>query len=199
MRGYSDEEIFAAVRTTEGFKGFPGTPEKPEFADVWIRAKGANLLDMFRCKVFTYKCFGEGITPEFQMKCTGTSVPGKFGLLYFAQWNSKGCAVLKSNVFVYGSHVPGLHKKKQAYIQAYDERFVGFPYTRDNDKDLEAEEFGTVYTDRIGANCHRAGWFSQVVWNWSVGCLVRNKESEFLAWLKLLNGRRLSTVILKEF
>lgn len=198
MRGFTDNEILGKVTKAENYKGFPGSITTPEFLDVWIRDNSPNPTDKFQDKVFTYECYGNDKTPVFKMRCTGTSQTGKYGLLNFLKWNKKGVAVLKTNYIVYHSHVFGLHKGKAAYIQAHDNRFVPFPYYRDNNKNLKAEEIGQIYWDRIGANCHRASWLSLFIGLWSIACLVRNNLNEFLAWLKLLNKRPLSVVIFNE-
>lgn len=183
---YSDKQLTERVASLDTFKGWPDG-----ILDVWVRAKGGKP-DRFNDKVYTFDCTsGE---PKFVMVCTGTSVAGSFGLLKFKTYNPLGCAVLCANQIVYGSHVYGMHKGKPAYRQN-----KGIPYTRDNDRDLQAENYGKVYNDIIFANCHRAGWFSQVIYNWSVACLVRNRLTEFLNWLKFMNKRPLSIAILSEF
>ncbi len=182
LRQYRDEEIIHRVETTA--KGFHGWDDG--WYDIWIRDKRSTAnYDKFCDKVYTYHVV-DGV-PKFITVCTGTSTAGSFGLLRFATYNSKGCAVLDGDTIVYGSHAFGYHKhivnsQHEAYVEV-----KGFPYHRDNDKDKLAEDnLGPEYTDLIGANCHRAGWFSSIILNWSVACLVRNRLSEFLKWLGIL-------------
>jgi hypothetical protein len=190
VRSYTDRELLERVKSLPSFKGFPDHP-----LDIWVRS-AEDEFDKFDDKVYTFDCFGAEREPKFRMVASGTTNAGSAGLLGFRAYNPKGCAVLKSDVIVYRSHIPGLHKGKPAYIQSFK---VGYPYHRDGNLNRRAEEIGAVYYDRIGANCHRAGKFSVNIVNWSVGCLVRNDERQFLRWLDFMSGRPLSVVILSEF
>lgn len=188
---YTDDQLLNRVAALPTFKGFP----KEGVLDIWVRSK-ADPVDKFDDKVYSFDCdkLDANKLPTFKMVCTGTSHAGSFGLLNFHVYNPMGCAVLCADTIVYYSHAPGFHKGKPAYRQ-----IRGFPHTRDSDRDLKAENYGKIYNDVIGANCHRAGWFSTVIYNWSVACLVRNQLTQFLAWLKFMNRRKLSVAILNEF
>jgi len=188
VRSYTDKELLDRVKSLPSFKGFP----KEGALDIWVRSS-EDAFNLFDDKVYTFECHKDK-EPTFKMVCTGTSNAGQFGLKHFDKYNSKGCAVLKSDLLMYNSHKQGLHKGKLAYVQA-----KGFPYYRDNDRDNSAEEIGKEYSDIIGANCHRAGAKSTVINDWSTACLVRNVEVEFIKWLNFMKGRNLSVVILKEF
>lgn len=189
VRSYTDKELLAKVKTLPSFKGWPETG----VLDIWVRSNedGFNVFDD---KVYSFNCFGATKDPEFKMVCTGTTNAGQFGLKHFEKYNSKGCAVLKADILMYNCHVAGLHKGKDAYVQA-----KGFPYFRDNDRDDKAEQIGQEYNDIIGANCHRAGAASTVINDWSTACLVRNVLKEFLKWYEFMAKRKLSIVILTEF
>lgn len=188
MRAYSDKQILARVQHLPSWQGF-----KPGVLDVWVRSK-ADEFNRFDDKVFTYEC-GLGLTPKFIMACTGTTNAGAEGLKHFDKYNREGCAVLASDTIVYNSHAYGLHKGKYpAYRQVRE-----FPYYRDGDKDNKAEEIGKLHNDIIGANCHKAGWYSTYIGGWSVACLVRNQQAQFDKWMKFLNKRPLTVAILKEF
>lgn len=190
VKAYTDSEILNRVVGLGNFFAFPSNP-----LDVWIRS-AEDGYDQFDDKVYTFDCFGAGKIPKFVMVCSGTSNAGSYGLLNFRKYNSKGCAVLKSDEIVYNSHVHGLHKGKEAYVES---RSNPFPYYRDSNGDRKANESGQIYYDWIAANCHRAGFFSSVIYNWSVACLVRNRLSEFMAWLSFMNRRPLTVAILKEW
>jgi hypothetical protein len=193
IKSYTDKELLERVKTLPTFKGFPNG-----VLDIWVRSN-EDEFDRFDDKVYTFLCHGDEREPEFIMVCTGTTNAGSFGLKQFKTYNPKGCAVLKSDIIVYNSHVYGLHKGKPAYIQSFT---VPFPYYRDGNMNNRCDEVGEVYTDRIGANCHRAGVFSTVISNWSVACLVRNQLSQFGNWLDFMIKRgkpNLSVCILKEF
>lgn len=133
------------------------------------------------------------------MACTGTTNAGSFGLMHFRSYNPDGCAVLDGDTIVYGSHRYGLHKgRTPAYVQSR-----GFPYHRDRDRDRKAEDDqGPQLNEVIGANCHPAGWFSTIIANWSVACLVRNQRAQYNKWLNYLRSRGkppLNVCILKEW
>lgn len=182
----TDTQILSAVRLAEGFKGFPNG-----ILDVWIRSD-EDSYNKFDDKVYTFDCTGGEI--KFVMVCTGTSNAGAEGLKHFDKYNREGCAILKSNIIVYDSHAYGLHKGKYpAYRQAKD-----FPYYRDGDKDNRAEEIGVIHHGIIGANCHKAGWFSTEIGGWSVACLVRNQQAQFDSWMRFMNRRPLTVCILQE-
>jgi hypothetical protein len=189
MRSFRDEEVLYRVEQLPTFKGWIDG-----IYDIWIRSK-KDEYDRFDDKVFTY--IVEDGVPKFVMACTGTSNAGSFGLMNFKLWNNRGCAVLKSDVIVYGSHAYGLHKGKPAYRQVKN-----FPYFRDGDRDRKAEEIGPEFSEPIGANCHRAGTMSVFINNWSVACLVRNQLAQFQRWLGYLISKgkpRLNVAILKEW
>lgn len=189
VRAYKDEDLIQRVESLPSFKGW-----KKGVFDIWVRSN-EDIFDRFDDKVYTFECEEDGKQPRFIMVCTGTSNAGAQGLKQFDKYNSLGCAILKADVLVYNSHTFGKHRGKyDAYRQA-----KGFPYFRDNDKDERSEEIGKEYSDIIGANCHKAGVKSTIVGGWSLACLVRNVEADFNRWLKFMNKRPLSVVILTEF
>ncbi|HEX6126397.1 MAG TPA: glycoside hydrolase family 19 protein, partial [Pyrinomonadaceae bacterium] len=170
------------------FKGFPNGP-----LDVWIRS-AADEFDSFDDKAFTYECYGDAKPPKFIMARNGTTNAGSYGLKHFDDYNHRGCAVLKSDVIVYDSHVYGKHKGKPGYRQAKP-----FPYFRDNNRNTRAEEIGDENTDIIYANVHRAGIDSTVIKNWSTACLVTANLAKFEQWMEFMNKRPLTVCILKEW
>lgn len=187
---YTDEDLIERVEShADNFSGW-----HKGMYDIWVRSK-EDIPDAFNDKVYTFKSNGKD-KPTFLKVCTGTSHAGTYGLLKFWKWNPKGCAVLKANHIEYNCHRYGWHKGYRAYRQVKP-----FPYFRDNDKDLKAEEIGKIYNDIILANSHRAKkWgISWVIYNWSVACLVRNKSKEWFEWLEIMNKQPLSVAILKEF
>jgi hypothetical protein len=186
VRAYKDSELIEKIKSLPSFKGWPKGP-----LDVWVRSKSDDY-DKFDDKCYSFDCSSG--TPRFVMVCSGTTNAGSAGLKNFKVYNPKGCAVLKTGVIVYDSHVQGLHKGKPAYVQNKP-----FPYYRDNNGNEKAEEIGVEYNNIIGANCHPAGSFSTIINNWSLACLVRNVKTQFDTWFKYMNKRPLTTVILKEF
>lgn len=189
VRKYTDLELIERVESLESFKGW-----KKGIFDIWVRSS-EDIFDRFDDKVYTFECEEDGQRPKFVMVCTGTSNAGAQGLKQFDKYNTLGCAILKSDVLVYDSHVYGLHKGKYA---AYRQN-KGFPYFRDGDKDNKAEEIGKEYNNIIGANCHAAGENSTVIGGWSLACLVRNVKAQYNRWMTFMNKRPLSVAILSEF
>lgn len=192
IKNYTDNQILDRVESLLSFKGwFKGV------YDFWIRSE-EDEYNKFDDKVYTYECLKDGTRPKFIMVCTGTTNAGSQGLKHFEKYNEKGCAVLCEDIIVYDSHIYGPHGKDKypAYIQSFE---TSFPYTRDSDKDDEAKNYGKIYNDRIGANCHKAGVASEFINGNSVACLVRNVLKEFNKWMKFMNKRKLSVAILKEF
>jgi hypothetical protein len=197
VRSYTDEQILNRVKEkAEGFKEFPNG-----VLDVWVRSD-EDEFNRFDDKVYTFECTGgDDITKQkFIMVCSGTTNAGKKGLLEFDAKKKSGCAVLKSDVIVYNSHVFGDHSGKPAYVQSRNaEEFVPFPYYRDANRDTKCDETGEIFLNRIGANCHRAGPNSTQIDGWSIACLVRNNEAQFLKWLEYMDERPLTVCILKEW
>lgn len=195
LRAYSDAEIIKRVESgiVAGFDGWV----KGDVCDIWIRKdKKASEVDVFTDKVATYVVNDEG-RPEFRMICSGTSITGSWALKNFKTYNPDGAAVLASNHFVRNSHAPGLHKGYSAYRQVKP-----FPFYRDKDFDLVAEENGQlILNEIIAANCHRAkrNGISRIIYNWSAACLVRDSDHQFQGWLAYMAKRPLSVGILKEF
>lgn len=192
VRIYTDLELIQKVESLPTFKGW-----KKGVTDIWVRSN-EDAFNEFDDKVYTFECSEDGVRPKFIGVCSGTTNAGEDGLLKFdTKYKLKGCAVLCANVIVYDSHVYGLHKKQYAaYVQSFK---VGFPYTRDSNRNKKAENYGEVFTNRIGANCHKAGKASTQIGGWSIACLVRNVEDEYNKWLDFMNRRPLTVAILDEF
>lgn len=197
VRNYTDDEILERAANAEGFKGWT----RGAF-EILVRSN-EDEFNKFDDKFYSYWSHGNGINIDFVMVCTGTTNAGAQGLLSYT--NHLGCAVLKSDIWVYNSHVFGPHNQREpeAYIQARDNRFVPFPYYRDSNKNRKAEEIGKIYYDRIGANMHGAGkQISINIDGWSTACLVRNNREQYKKWLAYLKGKGkppVNTIILKEW
>ena len=193
MRTFTDKEVLDRIAGLTTFTGFPKGP-----MDVWVRSK-ADKFDVFDDKAFTYECYGPGKTPKFVMGREGTTNAGSYYLVDHLV-NPLGCAVLKSNAIIYGSHRFGYHRKQKnnpAYVQQKQ-----YPYFRDGNRNHRAEEIGPVYHDVIGANIHHAGVNSNLIRNWSAGCLVTanlSKFQAFMLYMKSLGYPELTVCILKEW
>ncbi len=190
MRNFGDKEILDRVEQLSTFTGW-----KKGVYDIWVRSS-ADAFDQFDDKAFTYQCKADGQRPTFFMSRAGTTNAGSYGLKHFEDYNHEGCAVLKSDVIMYGSHTYGLHKGKPAYRQA-----KSWDYYRDNNRNNRTEEIGKVHTGIIGANIHRAGANSTVIKNWSTACLVTANQAKFLAFLAFMKAQgnpALNVAILRE-
>lgn len=91
--------------------------------------------------------------------------------------NKKGTAILKSGRWKYKL---GLHIGKRALVQA-EEVEVLRDNTLDGIYNPTAEDKGW-----FGINIHRAGIFSKIVYSWSAGCQVFQKESDFKEFLDIV-------------
>jgi hypothetical protein len=195
VKSYTAQQLIARVETLPTFKGWIDG-----IYDIWVRSN-EDLFNVFDDKVYTFEV--KNGVPIFVMVCSGTTNAGAQGLMRFSEYNPNGCAVLCADTLVYNSHGIGLHKGQYpAYVQSFE---GGFPYTRDNDRDRKSENYGTVYTNRIGANCHRASSRMAVtseIGGWSVACLVRNQLSQWNRWMKFMESKgnpNLNVCILTEF
>lgn len=191
VKGYSDTQLLDQVTNALGFSGFPNG-----VLDIWVRS-AEDAFNTFDDKAYTYECYGDNKEPKFISVTSGTTNAGAFGLKKFHTYNRRGCAVLKANTIVVNSHYFGYHKNRPSH-PAYRQN-KPYPYHRDNNRNNKAEELGKVYWDIIGANCHRAGWISKYINNWSTACLVRNVRSDYNDWLNYMDRRLLSVSILNEF
>lgn len=198
VRPYSDDQVLGRVKSNaKGFKGWPGTPDKPEVMDVWVRSD-EDEFDAFDDKAYTYKCYGPDREPQFIMVTSGTTNTGSYGLLHFEEYNHEGAAVLEGDRIVYQSHAFGYHHGQEAYRQVKP-----FPYHRDNNRNKKVEEIGPLHENEIiGAHEHRAGVNSTVIKNWSTACMVRNVLEQFMAWIGFMKREKkppLSLCILNEW
>lgn len=96
--------------------------------------------------------------------------------------NSKGTAILVEGQYR-GAYKLGKHKGQNALIQNKD-----LLVYRDKNKDKIYDYItSTIDKGKFGINIHRAGKNSTQINNWSAGCQVFAKDSEFEAFLRLCN------------
>jgi hypothetical protein len=175
----------------KGYKVF----DKPyELNIVGIRSADAkqNSFDDLIC------VFYKDDKGELQYKCyPATTDPGTFYLNN--PMSNLGTAALKSGQYI-DSHQQGFHKGQyKALTQAK-------PITVYRDLDRNAIfDFGTnTTTGMYGINIHKAGSDSQVVNNWSAGCQVFKKSSDFDEFMALTdkhkekNGNKFTYTLLDE-
>lgn len=191
VKNYTDEQLKQRVESLPTFKG-------------WIDGK---YLVFVRSNEDEYNKFDDKAyfvdvvngSPQFKNVHPCTTNAGSQGLKRFETYQKLGCAVALSDTIVYNSHVYGLHGKSQypAYVQTF--KGEQFPYTRDNDKDDKAENFGKVYTDRIGMNIHKAGIDTKDINGNSTACFVFKRENDFNKFMVWANKLPITVALLSEF
>ncbi len=193
VKSYTDKQILDRAKSLPSFQFIP--------RDYWICGVRSteDKTDTYDDKFYLFQ--GE----KFIMVTSGTTNPGKWGLNNFATYNSKGCAVVKTDEWTYNLWANGLHKgKMQALVQVKD-----ILYYRDNNKNDKSEEIGAIQRGIIGINFHTCtydkpnvaqkfiGW---IIGKWSEGCQVANIAKDYYALISLvLKQHRTSYCLLKEF
>jgi len=188
VKNYTSLQIIERVESLPTFKGW--VKGKYSF---WVRSS-EDAFNEFDDKAYNFECLQEGKRPVFKSVNTGTTNAGKEGLLNFQKYKLSGCAILKSDYMVYGSHGWGMSKGKIAYRQ-----IKPWPYFRDNNKNKKSEEYGKEYNNIIHAHQHGAGVASTQIDGWSIACLVRNIQKEYQDWLAFMNKEVCNTAILNEW
>lgn len=178
VRNYSDKELLEKVKMLPSFKGIP--------VDHWIlgiRSKD-DQPGKFDDKFYEFN--GE----KFIRVLTGTTHPGLTILKNFEKYSTKGAAVLKSDEWYYGVWKWGLHKGKMSALLQLGSPLLVY---RDDDKDLKAEEQGTIYKGYFGINFHTNtyNWSKENlevhiddIGAWSAGCQVPNERDKFQEMMK---------------
>jgi hypothetical protein len=194
VRSYTDKQILTRAKSTHGFKAIP--------TGYWLCGirSTEDQSDNYDDKFYLFK--GE----TFICVTSGTTNPGKWGLLNFATYNPQGCAVVKADEWYYDLWTQGLHKgKMKAWVQFSDILFY-----RDNNKNDKSEEIGKVYKGKIGINFHTCtyekepgilkkfiGW---IIGKWSEGCQVVNGAYDYYKIIELTFVQpKMSYCLLKEF
>lgn len=193
VRTYTNLQIILRVESLPSFKGW-----KKGVYDIMVRSN-EDEYNKFDDKFYKYECEEDGKRPKFIFLHSGTTNPGSQGLKKFETYNKLGCAVAVADHICYESHIYGPHGKTKypAYIQRYSGE--QYPYTRDNDRDEESENYGKIYTDRIGMNSHKAGEASVDINGNSTACFVRNNRKQYDEHMKFMKKRPLSTCVLNEW
>lgn len=191
VKNYTDKEILDRVETLSTFKGW----KKGKY-DIWIRSN-EDEFDKFDDKAYNFEVKIEGERPKFVQVHTGTTNAGSEGLLNFEKYGNTRCAILAADRIVYDSHI--LRKHKGQYLAYCQDK--PWDYYEDTNHDKKADETGKLITgETIGANDHAAGDNSVNIGGWSIACLVRNRKSEFNAFMNWMNSDKYVTVaILKEW
>lgn len=87
--------------------------------------------------------------------------------------NPKGTAIIVPGQYR-GVYAIGRHTNYEALRQQKP-----FKYWRDNDRDLTHDLEGRIYEENGYTNIHKAGADSNLVNNWSAGCIVFKRVKDF--------------------
>jgi hypothetical protein len=171
---YTKEQIEAAVKS-KGYVWFEGEKDYDlNIVGVRSSATGNKVTNLFDDIItVSYKVDGQWVINEWAC----TTDPGKKGVVEFH--NPNGVARLVEGQYR-SSHTIGLHQGKyEALKQANPVKVY-----RDPNKDMIYDESKTE-TGVFGINIHKAGLASLYVENWSEGCQVFKKSTDFDTFMKI--------------
>ena len=171
---YKREQIEQTVKS-KGYVWFEGTKEfDVNIVGVRNSSTGDKVTNVF--DDFLSVSYKEGGEWKFHI-WPATTDPGKKGVMEYH--NAAGVARLVPGQYR-GSHTIGLHQgkyealKQQKPVKVY----------RDKDKDMQYDE-NIIQEGVFGI--HKAGADSTYVENWSEGCQVFKKSSDFDSFMKIMN------------
>lgn len=173
---YKREQIEQTVKS-KGYVWFEGTKDfDVNIVGVRNSSTGDKVTNVF--DDFLSVSYKEGGEWKFYI-WPATTDPGKKGVMEYH--NAAGVARLVPGQYR-GSHTIGLHQgkyealKQQKPVKVY----------RDKDKDMQYDE-NIIQEGVFGINIHKAGADSTYVENWSEGCQVFKKSSDFDSFMKIMN------------
>ena len=171
---YTREQIEAAVKA-KGYAWFEGAKDfDVNIVGVRNSATGQVVTNVFDdTMTVSYKEGGEWKIAQWPC----TTDPGKKGVMEYH--NAAGVARLVEGQYR-GSHTLGLHQGKyEALKQAKPVKVY-----RDANKDMTYDE-SKIAEGVFGINIHKAGADSTYVENWSEGCQVFKKSSDFESFMTI--------------
>jgi hypothetical protein len=183
---YTREQIETAVKS-KGYVWFEGTKDYDvNIVGVRNSATGDKVTNVFDdTMTISYKENGEWKFHTWSC----TTDPGKKGVMEYH--NVAGVARLVEGQYR-GSHTLGLHQGKyEALRQAKNVKVF-----RDANRDMKYDET-KIAEGVFGINIHKAGADSTYVENWSEGCQVFKKATDFEEFMKIC--RKASTIHGKSF
>lgn len=190
VKNYSDKDLLDKVKSLPSFKSIP--------EDYWILGVQSNedTFNKFDDKFYLFK--GE----KFKGRVTGTTNAGTTGLKNYNRYNSRGCAVVKTNEWYYGLWTYGLHKRRMPALK----QVKPIKYYRDWNKNNKVEEMGRMYKGLIGINFHTVlyqknlSFIRRLIGGWSVGCQVVNSVADYYKILNYVKNQKTVTYcLIKEF
>jgi hypothetical protein len=166
MKTYKEfEQLFK----DKGYRFFKGDLNLNLFA---IRKKiNTNLFD----DAFYVVYEKDGIPYVKEWACTTDA-----GVTYLKKpINPNGTAIIVPGQYR-GAYGIGRHTSYEALRQAKP-----MNYYRDNDRDLQHDLAGKIYSEIGFTNIHKAGKDSAKIDNWSAGCIVLKRERDFNELMEL--------------
>jgi hypothetical protein len=192
---YTKEKIEKALKE-KGFVWFDDASNKNyDLNIVGVRNTdvGNKVTNVFDDRItVSYKLNGEWKFHSWQ----ATTDPGKKGVMEYH--NPNGVARLVEGQYR-GSHALGLHQGKYEALRQQKPVKV----YRDKNKDLNFDEH-TIQEGIFGINIHKAGADSTYVENWSEGCQVFKKSSDFEEFMSIcrkaaaVHGKSFTYTLLKS-
>jgi len=192
VKNYTDKEILDRVKEVHRFTIVPRG-----YWMCFIRSE-EDAYNVFDDKCYLWK------GKEFIGVTSCTTNSGAYGLKNFKKWNTKGVAVLKSDMWYHGAWRRDKHKGR---MEAWRQTSAKVAVHRDGDQDRKTEELGKESWGYFGINIHTVSYdakdiIKRYIGGWSVGCLVLNDTKEYKSYLERVDkaGQDGMTVcLLKEF
>ena len=190
VRNYTTEQLLTRVAQLPSFTGFP--------SDYWILGVQSNedTYNVFDDKFYLFR------GKDFILVTTGTTNAGTTGLKNYTKYNSKGCAVIKTNEWFYGLWRYGLHRGRMEALR----QVRPIKHYRDGNKNNRAEQIGKLYNSIIYANFHTASYTQRVgvirwlIGGWSVACQVVNNATKYYEIIRLCRKQdSVSYCLIDEF
>lgn len=173
---YKREQIESAVKS-KGYVWFEDVNNKGydvNIVGVRNSTPGNKVTDLFDDMLtVSYKVNGQWVFKQW----SATTDPGKKGVMEYH--NAAGVARLVPGQYR-KSHTLGLHQGKYEALKQYSPVKV----YRDANKDMTYDT-SKITEGVYGINIHKAGADSAIVSNWSEGCQVFKKETNFNEFMKI--------------
>lgn len=191
VKNYTDSALLNRVRKTHGFLKIPDS-----YWILGVRSK-ADLFDVFDDKFYLFK--GE----EFVMVMTGTTNPGRAGLLTPEKYNDRGVAVVVADKWYYNVWTRGLHNGR---VIAYRQT-GGIDLMRDNNRNRKSGDVAKSSVEHNrGINFHSSDYNLESktkksnIGSWSVGCQVVNDIPKYKELMRLTRLQQvMSYCLINEF
>jgi len=180
VRNYTDKQLI------DRMKSLPSFLYVPKGMHLIVLRSDEDAPDRYDDKAYLFK----GEKGVDVIPCTSNS--GKYGLLNFFKWNSKGTAVIKFDEIYYNSFMKSDGKKVRHHNGKMQclRQIAPLKYYRDNNKDDKIDETGNIYEGNNSTNVHcnsyntKKGIISWTIGRWGTGCTVINDLTKY--WQSLM-------------